>query len=108
MYAQITKIGGFEREVLTVVQRLAGKAYGVSIAEGIKADTGREPSSGAIYTTLDRLSKKGFVSSKWGDPSPERGGRRKRLYQLEAAGVAALNPVTKISHATSMMPSAVT
>nr|WP_295237883.1 PadR family transcriptional regulator [uncultured Brevundimonas sp.] len=102
MYEQITKIGGFEREVLTVVHRQAGKAYGVSIAEGIKADTGREPSSGAIYTALDRLSKKGFVSSKWGDPSPERGGRRKRFYQLEAAGAAALNCSFNTNQATSM------
>lgn len=87
-------LGGFEREVLSVIHRMAGSAYGAAIAEGILADTGREPSSGAIYTTLERLERKGFVSSNWGDPTAERGGRRKRHYKLEAYGAAALSTTT--------------
>lgn len=87
-------LGGFEREVLAVVRRMAGSAYGAAIAEGITNDTGREPSSGAIYTTLERLERKGFISSRWGDPTAERGGRRKRHYKLEALGAAALNQNT--------------
>lgn len=94
-------LGGFERELLTVVQRMAGAAYGAAIAERILADTGREPSSGAIYTTLERLERKGFVSSSWGEPTAERGGRRKRHYKLEACGAAALNPTTTTRTAPS-------
>lgn len=82
-------LGGFEREVLHVIQREPGRAYGVSIAEGILKDTGREPSIGAIYTTLERLEKKGLVSSRWGEPTVERGGRRKRLYIMTAEGASA-------------------
>jgi len=83
-------LGGFEHEVLKVVHRMAGGAYGAAIAEGIRADTGREPSSGAIYTTLERLERKGFISSSWGEPTAARGGRRKRHYRLEACGANAL------------------
>ena len=82
-------LGGFEMDVIRVIMRKAGKAYGVSIAEGVETDTGRLPSPGAIYTTLERLEKKGLVTSNWGEPTAERGGRRKRLYQLTADGAKA-------------------
>lgn len=83
-------LGEFEQVVLLAVLRLGPDAYGVTIRKEIEERTGRMVSVGAIYPTLDRLEKKGFVSSYTGDPTPERGGRSKRHFQLEADGLAAL------------------
>ncbi len=89
-----TSLGSFEQVLLLAILRLKDKgAYGVSIRAEIKACTGREPAPGAIYTTLDRLEDKGLVRSSAGDPSPERGGRSKRLYQVTAQGLGALRQV---------------
>jgi DNA-binding PadR family transcriptional regulator len=70
--------------------REARDAYGASIQERIRQRAGRDVSLGAIYTALERLEKKGFVSSSWGEATPERGGRRKRYYKIEGEGVAAV------------------
>jgi PadR family transcriptional regulator PadR len=83
-------LGSFEYQVLSVLLRQPRDAYGVTIQERIQERTGRDVSVGSLYTTLDRLEKKGFVSSWWGDVSPERGGRRKRYYKIEAAGADAV------------------
>lgn len=83
-------LGVFEQLVLFALARLGDDAYGVAIRRDIEAETGRRISSGAVYTTLDRLRARGFVSSRWGEPTPERGGRRKRFYRLEPAGLQAL------------------
>ena len=69
---------------------LGADAYGVTIRNEIEARTGRAVSAGALYTALDRLEKRGLVSSRLGDPTPERGGKRKRLYTVEPAGERAL------------------
>ena len=59
---------------------------------------GREPSIGAVYTALERLERKGMVSSQWGEATEERGGRRKRLYRVEAKGeLAARRFATRFS-----------
>lgn len=84
------KLGEFEEIVLLAVMRLGPESYGVSIRREIEARTGRDVSLGAIYPTLDRLEGKGFVSSRPGDPTPERGGRSKRYFRLEPAGAGAL------------------
>jgi PadR family transcriptional regulator PadR len=52
--------------------------------------TGRDPAPGALYTTLDRLEEKGLVTSRLGDPTPQRAGRSKRYFQVSAAGIEAL------------------
>jgi DNA-binding PadR family transcriptional regulator len=83
-------LGEFEQVVLLAVMRLGPDAYGVTIRKEIEERTGRSVSVGAIYPTLDRLEKKGFVSSYIGEPTPERGGRSKRHFRLETAGLAAL------------------
>jgi len=83
-------LGRFEHEVLAAVMELAANAYGTTIRERLKERTEREPSVGALYTTLDRLEAKGFVSSWWGEPTPERGGRRKRFYKISAEGTNAV------------------
>lgn len=84
-------LGEFEQLVLFALARLEDQAYGVAIRRDIEAETGRRISSGAVYTTLDRLRARGFVSSWWGEPTAERGGRRKRFYKLEPNGHRALS-----------------
>ncbi|HET9370343.1 MAG TPA: PadR family transcriptional regulator [Vicinamibacterales bacterium] len=82
-------LGEFEQLVLfAVLQR--DEAYGVTIRDDIEERTGRRASAGAVYTTLERLEARGLVSSHWGEPTPERGGKRKRYYRLKPAGREAL------------------
>jgi DNA-binding PadR family transcriptional regulator len=83
-------LGEFEQLVLLAILRLREHAYGVSVREEIANRTGREPASGALYTTLDRLEQKGMLTSRIGEPTPQRGGRAKRYYKLTAAGAAAI------------------
>jgi DNA-binding PadR family transcriptional regulator len=84
------KLGEFEQVVLLAVMRLGSGSYGVSIRQEIQDRTGRKVSLGAIYPTLERLEAKGFVSSRHGKPTRERGGRAKRHFELEPAGAAVL------------------
>lgn len=83
-------LGPFEQRILFALIHLGADAYGVSIREEIEARTGQAFSAGALYTALDRLEKRGLVSSRLGDPTPMRGGKRKRLYTVEPAGERAL------------------
>src|SRR5436190_13733573 len=83
-------LGEFEQIVLLAILRLDDHAYGVTIRSEITECTGREPGPGALYTTLDRLEDKGFVTSRLGDPTPQRGGRAKRYFVLSANGVEAI------------------
>jgi DNA-binding PadR family transcriptional regulator len=76
--------------VLLAILRLGDAAYGVTIRAEIAARTGREPSPGALYTTLDRLEEKGLVGSRFGDPTPQRGGRAKRYFRVTRKGAAAV------------------
>jgi len=79
-------IGPFEFEILATLLAQPRDAYGLTIRDRIRKRSGREPSIGAIYTALERLERKGMVSSWWGEPTEERGGRRKRLYKIEVPG----------------------
>lgn len=83
-------IGDFEQRILFALVHLGSDAYGVTIRDEIEARTGRAVSAGALYTALDRLEKRGLVNSRLGDPTPQRGGKRKRLYTVEPAGERAL------------------
>jgi PadR family transcriptional regulator, regulatory protein PadR len=83
-------LGEFEQLVLLALVRIGQDAYGVPICEDIVDRTGREVSLGAVYKTLERLEDKGLVSTRLGEPTPERGGRRKKHYRLAAAGQRAL------------------
>jgi PadR family transcriptional regulator PadR len=83
-------IGEFEQVVILAVLRLCDSAYGVTIRSEIGKCTLRAPAPGALYTTLDRLEEKGLVTSRFGDPTPERGGRAKRYFKVTAAGVQAV------------------
>ena len=95
-------LGEFEQSILFALLQLESKeAYGVSIRRAIEERTGRPVSSGAVYTALDRLRDQGLVQSWVGDPTSERGGRRKRLYRLEPAGLEALGEAVRIFRSMS-------
>lgn len=83
-------LGDFEQRILFALIRLGDDAYGATIRESIEARTGRAISPGALYTALDRLEQRGLVASRLGEPTPQRGGKRKRLYTLQPAGERAL------------------
>jgi len=83
-------LGDFEQLVLFGVLRLADDAYGAAIRQEIHARSGRDVSINAVYTTLDRLEDKGLLRAWVGEPTPQRGGRRRKFYGLTLAGVAAL------------------
>ena len=83
-------IGEFEELVLLTIASLNDGAYGVAILEDIQVRAKRKISIGALHPTITRLDEKGFVTSYMGEPSPERGGRRKRYFQLTASAVQAL------------------
>lgn len=83
-------LGEFEMLVLLAVLRQRDDAYGVSIRAELERETSRQVTLGALYKTLGRLELKGYLETRFGDPTPERGGRRKKLYRLTAAGQAAL------------------
>ena len=83
-------LGDFEQLVLLGVLRLGDDAYGAAIRQEIHARSGRDVSINAVYTTLDRLETKGLLRSWVGEPTAQRGGRRKKFYALRPAGVAAL------------------
>src|SRR5438270_13095544 len=85
------RLGRFEEIVLLALVRLRENAYGVTIRREIAERTGRDVSFGAVYTTLERLQLKGHVSSRLGNPTPERGGRAKRYFQIEPPGRRALH-----------------
>ena len=88
--ASVPSLGEFEQIVLLAILRLKEHAYGVSIRAEISLRTSREPASGALYTTLDRLEQKGLVKSRIGEPTRQRGGRAKRYYVVTASGAAAI------------------
>lgn len=83
-------LGDLEQLVLLAVLRLDGDAYAVSVRDEIRDRTGRAVSRGAVYVTLDRLEGKGMLRSGLGDPTPERGGKAKRLFSVEPGGLTAL------------------
>jgi DNA-binding PadR family transcriptional regulator len=83
-------LGDFEQLVILAVMRLGEGAYGMTVRREIEANSGRHVSLGGIYSTLDRLEEKGLVSSAMGETTPERRGRAKRFFKVQAGGVRAL------------------
>jgi DNA-binding PadR family transcriptional regulator len=83
-------LGEFEQIVLLAVVRLDDGAYGVPVRHEIEKRTNRTVSIGALYSTLDRLEAKGYVSSWFSDPTAERGGRSRRYFRVEPPGLKAL------------------
>ena len=83
-------LGEFEQVVLFALVRLDGEAHGAALVQEIEQRTGRQVSPGALYTALERLERKGYVSAWIGDSTPERGGRRRKCYRLQREGAAEL------------------
>jgi DNA-binding PadR family transcriptional regulator len=83
-------LGEFEQLVLLGLLRLGPEAYGAAISLEIEEQTGRSVSVSAVHTTLDRLEEKALIRSRLGEPTPQRGGKRKRHYEVLPAGVRAL------------------
>lgn len=75
-------LGEFEELVLLTIANLAKDAYGVAILNDITERANRKLSIGALHSTLTRLEEKGYISSYLGEPTNERGGRRKRYFEL--------------------------
>jgi DNA-binding PadR family transcriptional regulator len=88
-------LGEFEYLMLTAAARLGDEAYGAAIRQEIEDATGSPCSIGALYTTLDRLEKKGLIKTWMGDPTPERGGRPKRLVRVTPKGANAASAFYK-------------
>jgi PadR family transcriptional regulator PadR len=86
-------IGEFEELVLLTVASLGDEAYGVSIKEDIEKRSDRTISMGALHSTITRLEEKNFLKSWLGEPTQERGGRRKRFFELTQQGKIALHHV---------------
>jgi len=84
------KLGEFEQLVLLALLRLGDAGYGVSVRRELERRAGRAVSLGTVYTTLLRLEAKGLIASRLGEPTPERGGRRKKHYLVTPAGRRAL------------------
>lgn len=76
--------------ILLGILRAGENAYGVRIAEEIEQTGGRSVVMGAVYAALERLERNGLVSSFVGDPTPQRGGRAKRFFQVTPRGLRAL------------------
>jgi PadR family transcriptional regulator, regulatory protein PadR len=83
-------LGEVEQLVLLAVLRLGSEGYAVPIRELISAEAGIEVSRGTIYVTLERLERKGYVTSWFSDPQAVRGGKARRIFRLKPAGLHAV------------------
>ncbi|MBV9866296.1 MAG: PadR family transcriptional regulator [Abitibacteriaceae bacterium] len=92
-------VGEFEELVLLAIMRLREEAYGYQILKTIEDIAGRSTSIGAIYTTLERLEEKGYITSRQEPGTPERGGRPKRYFKLEGLGQEVLLEAEKTRRA---------
>ncbi|NRA59414.1 MAG: helix-turn-helix transcriptional regulator [Psychrobium sp.] len=86
-----TYLGEFEHFVLLSIMHLGDQAYGVTIRQQLKQSIDRDVSLGALYSTIERLEKKGFITSRKGEAKPERGGKAKRLVRVSALGISMLS-----------------
>jgi len=83
-------LGELEQMIMLAVARLEGVGYGMAILDELLERTGTEVAVASVYSALDRLERRDFVTSEMGEPTPERGGRAKRFYTLTPAGAYAL------------------
>jgi len=85
-----TYLGEFEELVLLTIGVLYDEAYGVAIKKEMEEQLGRTVSIGAVHASVNRLEEKGFLVSRFGDPTKERGGKRKKFYRVTTEGQEAL------------------
>jgi DNA-binding PadR family transcriptional regulator len=79
-----------EETILLAVFKLGGDAYGVAVKNQIKKVTGRDYLYGTLYAALEQMVNKGFLQKRWGEPTPERGGKRKIFFRITSRGEDAL------------------
>ena len=91
-------VAEFELRVLLAVMQSGVNAYAVRVHQELEARTKRRVAMGAVYVTLERLVRKGWLASRLGDPSPERGGKAKRFYTVTAQGKGALRSEIRAMH----------
>jgi len=91
-------IAEFELRTLLAVMQSGDEAYAVRVHRELEERTKRRVAIGAVYVTLERLVRKGWLASKLGDPSPERGGRAKRFYAVTVRGKGALRNEIRAIH----------
>jgi len=91
-----TYLGEFEEIVLLAVATMEGHAYGVVLMHEIIKQTGRDIRLNQVHSALQRLEEKGMVKSEMGEPTSERGGRRKRLFKVTAYGQRTLHEIQKV------------
>jgi len=89
-------IGELEELVLLTVGILYPEAYGVAVMDEIETQAGRRLNISAVHSVLTRLEEKGYLKSKMSDPTEERGGRRKRIFLLTAAGKCTLEEANEL------------
>ncbi len=89
-------IGEFEELVLLTIASLGEEAYGVSIKENIEKRSDRDISIGALHSTITRLEEKGLIKSWLGEPTQERGGRRKRFFEVTHQGKLSLHHIKEL------------
>jgi DNA-binding PadR family transcriptional regulator len=95
-YMKRTYLGEFEEIVLLVVVLLEGEAYGVNITHEIIEQTHRQVRLNQVHAALQRLEDKGMIRSRMGSPTPERGGRRKRIFSVTAYGQQTLRDIQEV------------
>lgn len=89
-------LGEFELMLLLAVIHLGEEAYGVPISRELEAYRGRDVAVGSVYAALERLEAKGLVASRLGDPTPERGGKAKRYFQITKEGLRKVHETRRV------------
>jgi DNA-binding PadR family transcriptional regulator len=87
LMSEHTYLGGLELTVMLALLRFGEDAYGVPISEEIERQTGREVALGSVYAALERLQRKGLVSSHLGEPTAARGGKAKKYFRATSQGL---------------------
>ena len=87
-----------EELILLTIIKLEENAYGVTIRDSLNLETGTEWSFGSIYTPLNKLTRKQFVLKNYGEPSSERGGRRKCIYKVTDKGISVLQEIQRVQN----------
>src|SRR3954469_23396580 len=90
-------MGALELAVLLAVARLGDDAYGLAVRRDVSERTGHDYSVGAIYTTLERLTDKGLISSRRSEPTARRGGRARRQFTVTAGGRRAITRAERVT-----------
>ncbi len=90
-------LGQFEQLVLNALVALRGDGYGLQVYRKMNELSGKEVNLGSMYVTLDRLERKGYVTSKEEKGTPGRGGKKRKNYHLEPAGLLALQEAMEMA-----------